>query len=198
MNILAIADLHCYTLNQIENLFRLNSKNVDLIVWLGDNDNYVIKKMKKNYPDIPQIGVLGNYETYDNLTKNKILNIDKTKTEINGLSFVGLSGCCKNNNKNFRYGYTQKDSIITTLMMPKADIFISHTSPMNVHISKNDDFHCGLIGISDYIKFNTPRLCIHGHQHINKTTLLRNGTLVVGVFGASLIDSETLETIKIF
>jgi Icc-related predicted phosphoesterase len=198
MNILAIADLHCYTLNEIDNLFRVNKNNIDVIVWLGDNDNYVIKKMKQKYNDIPHIGILGNYETYDNLTKNHIENIDKIKTEINGISFVGLSGCCKNNNKNFRYGYTQKDSIITTLMMPKADIIISHTSPMGIHISKNDDFHCGLIGISDYIKLHSPRLCIHGHQHINKNTLLKNGTLVIGVFGATIIDTDSLQSIKIF
>ena len=198
MNILAIADLHCYTLNKIENLFRINPNNIDLIVWLGDNDSYVIKKMKKKYKNIPQIGILGNYETYDNLTENNITNIDKTSYSINNLSFVGLSGCCKNNNRNFKYGYTQKDSILTTMGLPKADIFISHTSPMGVNIKKDDDFHCGLIGISDYIKLHNPSLCIHGHQHINKTTLLKNGTLVIGVFGASVIDTETLQSIKIF
>lgn len=195
MKILGIADLHAFTLDEIEKINRLNTTNVDLVVWLGDNDSYVIKQLKEKFNNVEHIGVLGNYETHDNLTENNVLNIDKKIYSNQDLSFVGFEGCFLQNKNQYKYGYTQKDSIMTAFSLPKADVVISHTSPMG--INQNKPTHPGLIGISDYIKIKKPRLVLHGHQHINKSTLTKDGTLVVGVFGAILIDSESLEYAEI-
>lgn len=196
MKILGIADLHGFTLDEIEKIYRLNPNNIDLVVWLGDNDSYVIKNIKKHLETVEQIGVLGNYETHDNLTENGILNINKRFIKNNGLSFVGFEGCYKENDDNrWIYGYSQKESITTAFKLPQADIVLSHTSPMGVNQNKPE--HPGLIGISDYIKIHKPRLVLHGHQHINKTTLLNNGTLVVGIYGATIVDTDSLAIMNI-
>ena len=194
MRILAIADLHGFTLDEIDKIYRVNPKNIDLIVWLGDNDSYVIDKIRRKFEKIKQIGVLGNYETHDNLTKNKVLNIDKKYIEINEVGFVGFEGCFKENIDSYKYGYTQIESILTAFSLPKADVVISHTSPMG--INQNKPTHPGLIGISDYIRIHKPKLVLHGHQHINKKTV-RGKTTVIGVFGAQIIDSETMDNIVI-
>lgn len=194
MKILAIADLHGFTLDEIDKIYRVNPKNVDLVIWLGDNDSYVIEKIRTKFKDKKQIGVLGNYETHDNLTKNKILNIDKKYIEIENLSFVGFEGCFKENSNSYKYGYTQTESILTAFSLPKADVVVSHTSPMG--INQNKPTHPGLIGISDYIKIHKPCLVLHGHQHINKKTI-KGKTSVIGVFGAQIIDSETGDNIVI-
>lgn len=196
MKILGIADLHGFTLDEIEKIYRLNPNNIDLVAWLGDNDSYVIKNIKEHLDKVNHIGVLGNYETHDNLTENGILNINRRFIKEQELSFVGFEGCYKEDNDNrWVYGYSQKQSITTAFKLPKADVVLSHTSPMGVNQNKPE--HPGLIGISDYIKIHKPRLVLHGHQHINKTTLLNNGTLVVGIYGATIVDTDSLAIMNI-
>ena len=46
--------------------------------------------------------------------------------------------------------------------MPKADILFSHDGPFNDY---KDDAHCGLKGITQYIKHNKPKTLIFGHLH---------------------------------
>lgn len=83
----------------------------------------------------------------------------------------------------------------------KADIVISHNSPLSIHDSRddgnNDIAHLGFEGLNEYMRKHCPKYLIHGHQHINKTTNYL-GVKVVGIYGASILDVDTGNLEKIF
>lgn len=65
------------------------------------------------------------------------------------------------------------------------------TSVSGKGIHKIDyDVHAGLAGIREYIKRHQPRYNTHGHQHINEISYLGK-TMVIGVYGAKILDYET-------
>lgn len=78
----------------------------------------------------------------------------------------------KNNKKFPLYDQYEMDDICRNL--GKADIIISHNSPLGIHDSfadgTEDIAHLSFAGLRDYIKKHCPKYLIHGYQHIDKLT----------------------------
>ncbi|QUH22104.1 metallophosphoesterase family protein [Alkaliphilus sp. B6464] len=198
MNILCMADLHAPNKNQIESICSFSS-SVDMVLWLGDNDEFAIEEISKKFRDKLHVGILGNHDLYDNLEPNGIINANKNHIQKNEISIIGLEGSIKykeiDNDSKFP-SYSQGESLILSERLPYADIIISHTSPYGIH-EIDSDVHRGLYGILNFIQRHNPKYSIHGHQHINKVSIMENNTIVIGIYGASILKYRTGELIKI-
>ena len=91
-----------------------------------------------------------------------------------------------------------KESIKILRKCDISDILISHDSPYQLYSKANDKAHCGMKGITKYLKKNKIYLNIHGHHHINTKLVLSNGTNVIGVYRCAMIQFPTLEKKLIF
>ena len=69
---------------------------------------------------------------------------------------------------------------------PAVDVFIAHNSPRGVH-ETDPDVHQGFQALRDYLVTHSPKLLVHGHQHVNRETRIGD-TRVIGVYGHALID----------
>lgn len=196
-NILCIADLHYPKVSDIRKICSLHS--IDMVFWLGDNDEFAIAEIRNYYKNACHIGVLGNHDVKQRLETYNILNIDKKYVKEKEIGIVGLQGSLlyKDTESEQDYpSYTQGQSLILSEILPSADIILSHTSPYGIH-ETNGYSHKGLFGIWNYIEKHHPKYNIHGHQHIDKITYLENGTTVIGIYGASVLCYETGELTKI-
>lgn len=196
-NILCLADLHYPKPADIEKICSLSS--IHMVFWLGDIDEFSIETIRNNYKNAFHTGIFGNHDVNQSLEYFNIYNIDKTYIEKNGIGIVGLEGSVlsKNIDRDSYYpGYSQEQSLIHSETLPKADILLSHTSPYGIH-ETNQYSHQGLFGLRNYIDKHRPKYNIHGHQHIDKMTKLKNGTVVIGIYGASVLQYETGKIIKI-
>lgn len=80
--------------------------------------------------------------------------------------------------------------------LERADIIISHNSPYGIHDKKHIS-HIGYRGLLSYIEKYKSKFCIHGHQQIDKRTKYLD-TEVIGVIGASILETTTGKIEKIF
>ena len=71
---------------------------------------------------------------------------------------------------------------------PQVDVFVAHNSPRGLH-ERDSDVHQGFDGLLAYVERAKPRLFIHGHQHLDATTVLGD-TTIISVFGERLIKIE--------
>lgn len=196
-NILCLADLHYPQRTEIQKICSLPS--IDMVFWLGDIDEFTLEEIRHYYSNAFHVGVLGNHDINLNLEYYGIFNTDKKYIKRNEISIVGLedSICYKDIYGEQGYpSYTQGQSLLYSETLPKADIILSHTSPYGIH-ETNDYSHKGLFGIRNYIDKHCPKYSIHGHQHIDKKTILENGTIVIGIYGASVLEFETGKIEKI-
>jgi len=193
-NILCIADLHLPSKSDIQKICSLPSP--DMIFYLGDIYETHLKLIYQSYPKAFHVGVLGNHDTY-RLETYGIMNLDKQYIEKSGISIVGLEGSILYKDTSYHYpSYTQGESLIYCNILPKADVLLSHTSPYGIHDDESSS-HQGLIGLREYIDKHCPRYNIHGHQHVDRKTVLESGTIVIGIYGASILEFETGEITKI-
>jgi len=192
MKILIIADLHSVT---EEELSKIKNVYYDVCFLLGDiRDLYI--KMILQYVDISKIyGIYGNHDTFGVLEQNNVPNIHGKLVEIDGVKFIGFQGSSKYKQGDYPM-YTQKESIEVYKKLEKADVLISHDSPYKLY--NKDNAHCGLKGITKYLYKNNIKLNIHGHQHINSTITLKNGTTVICVYRSAIIDLRTNEAEILF
>lgn len=188
MKLLCIADLHELTKSNLNRLKNINDDDFDVVILLGDNCKEILQFISETWNNYkPVFGILGNHDYYDILNDHYIANAHGEVVSLQGTMFSGIQGSYKYKNIKDIPMYTQGESFAITSRLPKIDILISHTSPYGVH-EQDEDVHLGFFGISEYIERCNPKLNIHGHQHINKTTVLENGTVVIGVYGAVIID----------
>lgn len=176
MNILVFADLHHWSKEEL--LSCLSYNNYTCCILLGDIDDETLIFIKANIKsDVKLFGVVGNHDEWNTLIRNNIEDISGKTICVNGIVFAGLSGSHRYNDEQERAMLTQKESIIAAKELQKADVFISHdTAYRAMHFS--DNVHCGLKGISKYLKKYAPMLNLFGHYHscsllsYHKTTLL--------------------------
>lgn len=183
MKILTFSDLHTPCIEAISNI-NFNNLNYDICFTLGDLDFETLKTIQNNVK-CSIYAVLGNHDEYNLLSDLNIQSIDRKKINVAGISFVGLSGSSryKLDNKSM---LTQKESIQVCKELEPADILISHDCAFGLYGSKSDNTHCGLKGISKYIKKYKPWLNIHGHYHQNKIIKCRNTTDIC-IYGCAII-----------
>ncbi len=107
-----------------------------------------------------------------------------TRKTFEGVRFGGFGGC-------WRYkprGHHLFDQTEVSGMMrafPPVDVFVAHNSPRGIH-ERDFDVHQGFDGFISYIERTSPRLFIHGHQHLDRVTVLGN-TTILGVYGERLL-----------
>lgn len=183
MNILTFADLHTPYIEKIRSI-DFNKYDYDICFTLGDINFETLSVIQDSvHSDI--YAVLGNHDEPDILDELRIKNIDKTKIQFGGVSFVGLSGSSRYKVGN-QLMLSQRESINICKKLEPADILISHDCAFGLNSQKSDKTHCGLKGISKYIKRNKPIMNIHGHHHENKSQFYKE-TIDICVFGCSVI-----------
>lgn len=184
MKILAFADLHDYCIDKIAQI-DYSAYGCDLCITLGDINYQHLQAIKKNV-DLPICGVLGNHDDYGLLTKCGIVSLDGITLTVKSIHFTGLSGSSryKPDDKPL---LTQKESITLAKQLPPADILVSHDSAFGLYGARSDLAHCGLKGISRYIKKYKPVVNLHGHHHEN---CIKDGryTTDICIFGCSVIE----------
>lgn len=194
INILVIAD--CHHLKE-EEIAQVKDLKYDVCFLLGDiNGNYLDLILK--YIPLEKIyGILGNHDEYGLLEIRNITNIHLKAININGIRILGFEGSSRYKTGNIPM-YTQEESMKLLKKCDKSDILVSHDSAYKLYSKANDKAHCGLKGITKYLKKNKVYLNIHGHHHINTQFELDNGTNIIGVYRCALIKFPTLEKKIIF
>ena len=156
MQALVIADTHGI-LEQIYDLHKEEIPQYDIIVLLGDHSTTDIKFAKMLAGRRASFIIFGNHDMPCHTT---IKNMHGVLYNINP-TFTGWQGSHKYKETQY-YGYTQEESLKEYKKIPKADILFAHDGPYN---NNKDDAHCGLKGITKYIKKNKPKSFIFGHLH---------------------------------
>lgn len=183
MDILAFADLHHWSEEEL--LLCLSDNNYDGCILLGDIDDEALTFIKTNIKSgIKLFGVIGNHDDWDALKRNNIEDISGKTIDVNGIVFAGLSGSHRYNDEK-RAMLTQKESIVAAKELPKADILISHDTAYSA-MRYSDAVHCGLKGISKYLKKHAPKLNLFGHYHSSALLSYRKTTLLC-VYRCALI-----------
>lgn len=187
MDILVFADLHHWSKEEL--LSCLSNNNYDGCILLGDIDDETLAFIKTNIKSGTKLfGVVGNHDDWDILKRNDIEDISGKTIDFNGIVFAGLGGSHRYNDEE-RAMLTQKQSIVVAKELPKAEILISHdTAYRAMHYS--DAVHCGLKGISKYLKKHAPKLNLFGHYH-SYNLLSYHKTTLLCVFRCALITIET-------
>lgn len=194
INILVIADCHHLKEEEIE---KVKNLQYDVCLLLGDISGNYLDMILKNVPIEKIYGILGNHDEYGLLESRNISNIHSKVINVNGVRILGFEGSSRYKIGNVPM-YSQEESIRILRKCDIADILVSHDSPYQLYSKSNDKAHCGLKGITKYLKKNKVYLNIHGHHHINTILKLNNDTNVIGVYRCGMIQFPTLKKELIF
>ena len=194
INILVIADCHHLKEEEIE---KVKNLQYDACLLLGDISGNYLDMILKYVPIEKIYGILGNHDEYGLLESRNISNIHSKVINVNGVRILGFEGSSRYKTGNIPM-YSQEESIKILRKCDIADILVSHDSPYQLYSKANDKAHCGLKGITKYLKKNKIYLNIHGHHHINTVLKLNNDTNVVGVYRCAMIQFPTLKKELIF
>jgi predicted phosphodiesterase len=160
------------------------SQPVDLVVSCGDVHDPLILSAAEACSATHILAVKGNHDL-PSAFPPPITDIHlQVVTLPNGLRIGGFSGSWKYKPRG-HFLYSQDEAAVLTRQLPPVDILIAHNSPAGVH-ERDADIHQGFVALSDFIRRHSPRLLTHGHQHVNRETLVGR-TRVVGVFGSMVM-----------
>lgn len=156
----------------------------DIVLSCGDVPDQVIIEAANAYGCSTILAVKGNHDS--TMPSHKLITYLHLKThEYMGLKFGGLNGSWKYKPVG-HFLYEQHEVQTLLASFPPVDVFLSHNSPRKIH-DKEDEVHYGFDGLNSYILKNNPKILIHGHQHINKESQLKE-TRIVGVLGYKIIE----------
>lgn len=194
MKLLILADLHCVHYDDWINFIKIDKSSFDCILLLGDIDILYLKSISEVFKNKIILGVLGNHDNFGDLEYYDLLNIHNKVISFNNVSFLGVEGSVKYKKENAPM-HSQEEVLNIINGIDYVDVVISHNSPKGVH-DKNDIAHQGYEAITNYIYDKKPKVCLHGHQHINKVSKI-GSTLIIGVYGGSILDLDTLNLEKV-
>lgn len=191
VKILAISDLHCYDISELQSIGRYN---FDLCVLCGDIPVKAIKIIKSIVKNKPVISVAGNHDNWNTPDLGGAENIHLKPYSFYGINMLGFGGSLRYKQGNYPM-FTQQESLAALKNMPKAEILISHDSMYRLF--GNNNAHRGLMGITSYIFKNKVRLNICGHHHVSDVKH-KFGCTVVCVYRCSLITYPDISVMNIF
>ena len=191
LRLLILADCHHAEDEEFE---QLRDITYDAVIFLGDIKNSFLQRICEIVKG-PMYGVLGNHDGFETIEGTGIVNMHGTTINIGGLTIAGWQGSFKYKHGDYP-SFTQEDSMKFAKELPAADILISHDSPYRLY--GENSAHIGLKGISRYIKNKKIPLNIHGHQHVNRVMQLRNGTAVICVYRAAIMETDSLAVQVLF
>lgn len=186
MRIIAFADLHSDCTDLIYHV-DFSKYGYDFCFTLGDINCQHLQAITECV-NCPVYGVLGNHDDYGMLERFGIIQLDSKLENLNNVTVTGFSGSSRYKNDD-KPMLTQKESLGLSKQLPHADILVSHDSAYGLYGAKSDDAHCGLKGITRYVKKHKPFINIHGHHHVNRVQIYK-GTIDICVFGGSVIEIE--------
>ncbi len=157
---------------------------VDVVLGCGDLDDGVLLEAAHRFGCPTVLAVKGNHDTRAPFA-HPIVDLHQRVVEVGGVRFAGFQGCWKYKPQG-RYLYSQEEAAELLARMAPADVLIAHNSPRGLH-DRDDGVHPGFEAFHDYIRQAGTKVLFHGHQHVSRTSLLGN-TTVVGVEGATLFE----------
>lgn len=200
MNILIFADFH--EENFTYNDFLKIKIDPDLMLFLGDIPTETLFSLVTTFPNKTYFGILGNHDNFDeienvnillkeNLSKEKIININGKLVFFNNISFTGVEGCVKKGRNHPGYELTDK------IIIPKADILISHEGGYFDLDNITSDNHYGYPQINEYRKKYNIEYHFEGHHHVQFEKIIDN-TKCFCVYKCSSLNFNTGEYKRIF
>ena len=189
--------------------------DVDAVLSLGDiRDPGLVRVMTvvgENQPSLPPLlYVRGNHDPDASFPMAREADPDSDKTmakvwgfprprdfpwttkdvhacayEWSGMTVGGFGGSPRYRT-GLPHGYDDEEVRAALEDFPSVDIFLAHNSPEGIHDAP-DPAHQGFTAFLDYIERACPRFFLHGHQHVNAVTRVKD-TWVVGVYGSRILD----------
>ena len=156
----------------------------DVLLSCGDVSDQVILEAAQAHACPCIFAVKGNHDP-DTAFAEPIVDLHLRVSDHGGLRFGGMNGSWRYKPRgHFLYEQAEVQGVLA--VFPAVQVFLSHNSPRGIH-ERKDQVHYGFDGLTTYIQRATPRVVIHGHQHINKESWIE-GTRVIGVYGHRLIE----------
>lgn len=156
----------------------------EVLVACGDVLDQVVLEAAEAYGCSHVFAVKGNHDP-ESLFPKPIEPLHLGVKEVEGVRFGGLSGGWKYKPRG-TFLFSQEEVCEALAAFPPVDVMVSHNSPRGLH-DRDDGVHVGFEGLGDYLLRTAPRFLVHGHQHINKESVLGE-TRVIGVCGYRVIE----------
>ena len=160
------------------------SGHADLILAVGDTADSLILEPADAYGAPRIFAVKGNHDATTAFPEG-ITDLHLARVEFGGLTLGGFHGAWRYKPRG-PYLFEQAEVAALLADFPPVDIFLAHNSPQAVH-AKDDGIHAGFTAFDTYIVQSEPRWFIHGHQHVNRETVI-GATNVIGVYGYALLE----------
>jgi Icc-related predicted phosphoesterase len=180
MNILVLAD-------DDGTRHQLTNQPADLVLSLGDLSDLVILQIARKARCSRVFAVKGNHDSAGPFP-SPIVDLHLAVQTVDGVRFGGFNGSWRFKPRgHFLYEQEEVEHLLGGF--PSVDVFIAHNSPRNIH-ERDAEVHQGFDAFNGYIKQVQPRLFLHGHQHVNRDTII-GLTHVVGILGERRIEIRT-------
>lgn len=178
IKLLIITDTHGFlSYERKEDVEKLEGiKDYDLCCCLGDITYSDYEVILKYVPIEKIVAILGNHDGFDVLKYYGLNDLNGKIVNVNGIRIGGIQGSYRYKNEDFP-SFTHEESIKFLDKMDEVDILLSHSGPFLGY--KTNEVHNGLKGITEYLYKNNVPYNIHGHNHQNIDTYMRNGTKVM-------------------
>ncbi len=183
LRILSIADTH-NKLSIRESINLPEQSTYDLCILLGDVSKGDIQKILEKVPLSKVIGILGNHDDFDSLSKFNIPNINNSIYTFNGIKISRLEGCIKY--KDTQPGYSLEESLQVMDNLSYSDILISHNIPFGF-MGPLNSVHIGNPAINNYLYRTGCPVNICGHNHSHKEGILDNNSFIIETHMAEVI-----------
>lgn len=157
----------------------------DILLSLGDISSKTVEKVADICMPERVFAVRGNHDSPFSEWPFWMEDLHGRVEYANGFAFAGMGGCWRYKQSG-AFLFSQEEARGVLHGLPAADILISHNSPASYH-ERDHDVHQGFQAITEYIDRHTPRLVIHGHQHMNMVSQ-RNSTVIVGCYKICTIE----------
>ena len=158
--------------------------HADVVISCGDIVDQLILEAADAYGCQTIFAVKGNHDS-NTPFPSPIVDIHREVRKSGGQSFGGLNGSWKYKPRGY-FLYDQQEASAFLSVFPDVDILVSHNSPRGIH-DQEDEVHYGFEGLNAYILRAKPKLVVHGHQHMERESLLGE-TRIIGVYGHKLIE----------
>jgi len=179
MTIVAIADDDSLIGN-------LDCGPVDVLISCGDLYDAAIRRAGAYYRPRKVFAVRGNHDP-DIPFPDGVVDLHLRRKTFEGVRFGGFGGSWKYKPRGHHL-FEQAEVSGIMRGFPEVDVFVTHNSPRGIH-ERDSEVHQGFEGFVNYLDRVKPRLMIHGHQHLDVTTM-RGETTILGVYGERVIRLE--------
>jgi uncharacterized protein len=159
----------------------------DLVLLLGDLEPAWTDGLES--VTLPKLGVRGNHDAPDALTRLGVEDLHLTSAVAGGLTFAGFGGSPVYS-RHATNEWTEQEATKMLEGLPPADILLAHSPPAGVNDDPGDPVHSGSPALLAWLERHQPAVLLHGHtlpDPARRTTRV-GPTRVVHVRGAVPLD----------